>query len=238
MTAIAMQIGDIFNPKTPAELDFKNAVKAENTQRLARITNIALYAIMSFVATLTIVLNEAAVITWPITLSLIAVNLVIAGLFFRLRSIDHKYLKDFDDAKRSDIVKNEIERIFHSQTTFEDKEIMTSLKGINRLLGNPIFDQALIEKILLTNAAARKNAIAQSLAQTAQEQNIDIDFACESEWEEQGRFGLPSYKYAYNVAWSFIPGESIVTYSSQEIKPEEKNASEKQITTKQTATAT
>lgn len=237
MTAIAMQIGEIFRPTTPAELDFKSAVKAENTQRLARITNIALYAIMSFVATVIVVLNEAAIITWPITLTLIAVNLVIAGLFFRLRSIDRKYLQDFDDAKRSDILKNEIERIFHSPTPFEDKEISASLKGINRLLGNPIFDNELTEKILLANAAARKNTVIKSLAETAKEQNIEIDFSCHADWEEQGRFGLSSYKYSFDVVWSFIPGESKVTYSSQEIKPEEKNAPVQKIVNEQVPSA-
>lgn len=200
-------------------MDFNAAVKSVDTQLLARITKVALFTLMSIAATAMFVLSEAAVIAWPLTLPVIATTIILGGLFFRLNSLDKTYVSWMSDDMRASLVKNELERIFHSKDLMSSQDLTKSLKAVNRVLGNSVFNEEKIQSILTINAYAQRTGNGLSLAETAQNQKVPIEFSCSSEWTEEARFGLSPFDYAFTVTWDPTPGQIGVTYSCTERLP-------------------
>lgn len=220
MTSIPKQMAHLFfPPKMPeqSEITFKTVAEAVNRQRAARITKAAIFALSSIVGTITLVLTEAAVIAWPLAIPAIVISLTAAAIFWRLNSLDKRYLEGIDDKTRAAVSKNEIERILLSKETLTPKEITKSLKNVNRVLGNDVFSKENIETILLVKREAALSKTPKSLAQVAFEQNVSLAFNSISEWTTQGRYGLPSYDYKLEVVWDGNPENPMnIEYQSKE----------------------
>jgi hypothetical protein len=218
MTHFVSRTKEIFFPQPPKELDFKGAVAAIDTQRISRIAKSAIFAFSTALSTVTMILSEASIIAWPIILPLVAISVVAFGVFYRLNSLDKKYVSGLDDAKRTSLVQTEIEKVFHGKEKMDDVEVTKSLKGINQILGNVVFNDNFIKSILATNAekTTSEKSIAEIIVEKKQEKMMN--FSCTSEWVEKGGFGLPAYKYTFTVKWSPVPLETKVEYQCVEEK--------------------
>ena len=208
MTAISR----VFFPPKPLEakeITFKTAVEAVNTQRIARITKAALFALSSVATTVTLVLTEASIISWTLAIPVILVTILTGIIFFRLNALDKRYLEGLDDTIRSSLAKKELERILLSSIPLKSEEVTKSLKDINRLLGSEIFEKDAIAHILLMQSKAALNQPLKSIAEFAFEQNKPIIISANSAWLEQGRYGLPSFELSVGVNWSGNPTDSL-----------------------------
>lgn len=206
MESIPYYVKSLFFPPQPTEIDFKAAVEMVDRQRIARIAKTALFALATMATTATLVLTEAALIAWPFALTAIAVTLLAGSLFYRLNSLDRQYIAGLDDAKRSGLAKVELQRIFQYKSSLGNAEIETILKKINRLLGNTAFSKEQIEIVQFINAKAKDSN--KSLAEIAEEQQISLNFSCQSEWVEKG-YGLPAYTCGFTIMWDGKPQSEI-----------------------------
>ena len=215
MNTIIPKAQNLFFPQPLKGVTFTSAADATKMQQIARITKTALFAIFSFSMTTLMVLSEASFITWPLAVGLISVALITGGLFYLLHSLDHKYVDGLDDTKRANLAEEAINRIFHSKPLLSEMEITKTLKGVNSILGNTIFNKQQIFEIICLAKEANEN---QSIADVAAAKNIHLFESCTSEWEEKGRFGLPSYCYNFQVNWDSSSGKVNVCYTCKKIK--------------------
>jgi len=194
----------LFAPKA-SEHHFDSAIKAVENQRIARIVKTALFIFSTITATTLLTLSEASAIAWPIVLPALAVTLVAWGIFYRLNSLDKRYVEGLDDNTRVTLAKKELERLFFSQPHPSPDAIQKALQGINHLLEYPVFSPEYIQN-------AQKTAGSDKLSLKLQE-----------EWFEKGWYGLPSFNRSLTVQWDGQTAESIVIErSSAEIDPKTK----------------
>lgn len=207
------QISTLFFPpdqKDTAEISFKDAIQDLTTQRVARVAKAIFFTISSIAATVSLVLTESGVITWPLALPAILTTLIAGLIFYRLNSLDSQYVERLNDATRESCAKKELERIFLSREIFSPETVTNSLKGVNRLLGLDIFNREAIDNILCIQRNADFNAAPKSIGEMALEQNRSIAITLGADWFEQGRFGLPSYELSVGVNWTGILEDPIV----------------------------
>lgn len=200
------------------EITFNDAIRDLNVQRIARIAKTIFFTISSIATTVALILTEASIFaTWMAIPAFLTV-LVAGAIFYRLNSLDSRYVERLTDATRESCIKNELERIFLSQEKFTPEEVTKSLNSVNRLLKFDVFDKEAIDNILSIQQNADVNdANLKSIAEMAKEQNQSIAVALGSDWFEQGRFGLPSYNLSVGVNWNGIPTDPIVVkYQSKE----------------------
>ena len=212
MSGITNQISKLFFPPThpeSTEVTFKIAMDALSTQRIARITKAAVYVFASIAATVTLVLTEAAIIAWPLAIPSIVVSVIAGLVFYRLNSLDKRYVEMLDDKTRESVAQKELERLFLSHDPLTEKEVKKSLNDINRLLGLEIFDKEAIDSILRVHSLAELKGSKTSLGEFAFEQNQPIVISATSVWFEQGRFSLPSYEMSVGVTWNGNPSDPI-----------------------------
>lgn len=227
MQTISTRLSNLFAPKPPTEFTFETAAHACKMQRIARITKTAFFALATLSTMAALSLSDLSVITWPVTLTLIGITIVALGTFFALNRLDKKYTKELSDDKRSSLVTNEIENIFHGKRRRSDQEIKKSLTQINCILGTTVFTKRMTENLLKVNAlSTQPEHQTKSLNEIALEHTIPIIFSCSCAWKEKGRFGLPTCDYKFEISWSHIPGETKVTYSCIEEKKDEEAVKE------------
>lgn len=198
----------------PKEITFNDAIRDLNVQRIARIAKTIFFTISSIATTVALILTEASIFaTWMAIPAFLTV-LVAGAIFYRLNSLDSRYVERLTDATRESCIKKELERIFLSQEKFTPEEVTKSLNNVNRLLKFDVFDKEAIDNIL---SIQQNDSNLKSIAEMAKEQNQSIAVALGSDWFEQGRFGLPSYNLSVGVNWSGIPTDPIVVkYQSKE----------------------
>jgi len=132
-----------------------------------------------------LVLTETAVITWPIGIPLLLVTLVCAVIFYRLNSLDTRYVEALTDQTKERLIKHELDRILLSNTTYSAEEVTKSLKNVNRLLDMEAFDKKDLEKILSVHSEAMATGTNKSLAEFAFEQNKSLKIESAGEWFDQ-----------------------------------------------------
>lgn len=220
MSCITNQVSRLFFPPShqeSTEVTFKTAMDALNTQRIARITKAVVYAFASIAATVTLVLTEAAVITWPLAIPSIVVSIIAGLVFYRLNSLDKRYVEMLDDKTRESVAKKELERLFLSDEPLTAKEVKKSLNDLNRLLGLDMFDKEAVDNILRIHGEAVLKGSKTSLGEYAFAQNQPIVISSAYEWFEKGLFNLPSYRTTVGVTWSGNPSDPIcATYAKTE----------------------
>jgi hypothetical protein len=213
------QFNHVFFPQVIPEstpITMKDALSLLDTQRMARITKSALFALSSFAATVTLVLTQGAVISWPLVIPSILITVVTGLIFYRLNSHDEKYIERLNEETRQTLVKKELETIFLRKNAFEVKNIPQSLQNINRLLQCDIFSENDINNILNIQFCALDAKSTKPLAEFALEQNKPIIISSRFEWFSQGRFGLSSYDQIAQVSWNGDPEKKIsVIYQSK-----------------------
>ncbi|HEV8051330.1 MAG TPA: hypothetical protein VGP47_02465 [Parachlamydiaceae bacterium] len=214
MSGITNQISKLFFPPIlpeTTEVTFKIAMDALNTQRIARITKAVIYTFASIATTVTLVLTEAAIIAWPMAIPSIVVSIISALVFYRLNSLDKRYVEMLDDKTRESVAKKELDRLLLSDEQLTSKEISKSLNDINRLLGLEIFAKADIDNILRIHTDAALKGSKTSLGAFAFELNQPIVISSTSVWFEQGYFNLPHYEKSVGVTWNGNPSDPIST---------------------------
>ena len=220
MSSVTTQISNLFfPPEIPEnrEITFDAAIDALDTRRLARITKAALFALSSIVGTVMLILTETAVLTWPIAIPLVAVTLVAGLIFYRLNSLDSRYVEFLTDKTKEKLVQHELNRILLSPSTFTTEEVTKSLNCINRLLDMEAFDAVDRGHILNMHAESLLATSSQSIAEFAYELGKPIKIDSKADWFDQGRFGLPSFARKVEVVWSGIPNDNIhIIYTSIE----------------------
>lgn len=209
MLPIANKAHSVFFPKEPEKIKFSAAVDAHETQRIASIARVALFAIATVATSITLVLTEAAVISWSAALPAIAVTLTVGYLFYRLYSLDQKHTAPFDDATKSLLVKGKLEKVFFEKALRTDDSLSIVMRGTNRLIGKNLFNEAFISKLLRLNKIKQETGSDKSLASIAKEQSMDLSIHHNDEWRENGRFGLPGYDYFLEIIWDGGDGSPI-----------------------------
>lgn len=214
MSCITSQISKLFFPPTQpesTEVTFKTAMDALQTQRIARITKAVVYAFASIAATITLVLTEAAVITWPLAIPSIVVSLVAGLIFYRLNSLDKRYIEILDDKTRETVTKKELDRLFINDELVTATQLKKSLSGLNRLFGLEVFDKEALENILRIRDEAELKGTKIALGAFAFEQKQPIVISSTFSTFEKGLFGLPSYETTAGVSWTGNPSDPIIT---------------------------
>lgn len=209
MMSIPTTAKALFFPPTPEKLNFQAAVQAHRHQQLARITKMALFIIATLAASATIILTEAAIITWTIALPVIAVTIAAGLLFYRLNALDHRHIEHVEDEKKDVIVQKRLEKLFYEPTIRDDKYVRDSLRGLNRLFGKKIFTDTFIAKIVFLNNLKADGVDEKSLAQLAKEEEVNLSIRFEDEWTELGRFDLPGYQWSLKFNWDGQHGSPI-----------------------------
>lgn len=210
-----------FPPEIPEStpITMKDAMSYLDTQRIARIAKAALFTLSSIAATVTLVLTQTAVITWPLVIPSILISAVAGLIFYRMNSLDENYIERLNDETRKALVKNELETIFLKKNACEIEDISQSLRNVNRLLQCDIFPDSAINNVLNIQFQALDAKTTKSLAEFALEQNTPIVISSRFEWFQQGRFGLTSFDQAAQVSWNGdLEKEISVFYQS---KPKE-----------------
>lgn len=208
-------------PDCPDEISFKSAVEAANSQYLARITKAALFALSSIAATITLVLTEAALITWPLAIPSIIISLITGVAFFRLNYLDQVYMKGLEDPKRADLIKHELMKVFNSTPCPEKDQALQTLHGVNRLLKCEMFTEELILQISNLYEAETFEPKTKSLATLALELNCPIRISGATKWFEQGRYGLNSYQFEVDLSWEGTPDSEMLIFFKQTEKAKE-----------------
>ena len=228
MSTITKTFMQVFSPpklSENSEISFKSAVDALKLQSIARIAKAALFTLCSLAATITLVLTEASVISWPVTIPVMIISALTGLIFYRLNSLDQKYVEGLDDKTRESLAKKELERIFLSHNSIPANEIDKNLKDLNRLLGSEIFGKRAIDQILdiqaksfLVNKTGNsEQAITQSIAEAALEQKKSIALCFDIKWTDEGRYGWSSYNRSLHINWKGSPAEPFeLVYSSSE----------------------
>lgn len=212
---IINQTFELFFPpaKSEIEVSFDSALKDLMTQRIARVAKAIFFTISSVALTVSLILTDAGVITWPLAIPAILTTLAAGLIFYRLNSLDNRYIERLTDTVRETCVKKELERIFLSQEPLTQEEVKRSLNGANRLLNFEFFDQERIDNIL----SIQNNSESKSIAEMANEKNKSIAIDLGSKWVEQGRFDLPSYTLNVGVQWTGVANDPIIVrYQSKE----------------------
>ena len=211
MTTIQQQVKNIFAPQTlVAPIVLTKAAQAIDAQRVARITKTALYALAAIGVVTTILLTEAAIVAWPVTLTVIAVTLVAGGIFYYLNKLDRRYQEGLDDKTRTELAQRELEKLFCSASSdINMHQIDQQLSGVNKLLGHRVFSSALTNKLLGNDTSG------------------DLQIKCQQNWHEKGLYGLPAYDYEVDLAWSGKAGDAIsVAYKETKVEVENKAKAE------------
>lgn len=201
MISLALTTRALFFPKQPDELNFKSAMKAHKLQDIAWITKTALYALASVAATFTLFSIEAAAITWSIAAPVIAATAILGLLFYRINSLNERYVAGFDETTKPAIIKQELATLFQSKEEQSLKRIVKTLHGVNRLLGTELFDDHDIAKIRQLALIKQEGQLPESLAEIAHLCDIDLSINKSHDWVEKGRYGLNNYECSYAVAW-------------------------------------
>ena len=220
MNAVTSQIKELLAPTAPKEMDFEAATAVTTTQRIARIVKTVFFSLASLVLTVAAVVFELIPIVWPITLTIVATVLIAGAIFYRLHSLDKQYVEGLTDEKRSALVTQQIETIFHDKNRLSDEEIAKTLKRINGILGIPVFTKIIIANTLRANALTSDVKHQEhSIVEIALERHLPTLSSRSLEWTKEGRFGHPKCTYKIDIDWSDIPGKTQVIYSRAEIIP-------------------
>lgn len=189
-------------------MDFPSAITALDSQRLARITKIAIYALATIATVATLVLTEAAVIAWPIALPIIAVTLIAWAVFYHLNSHDDTYLGPLDAQTLAMLAKKELEGVFNWPAAVKTAaEIERTISDAHKLLGRQVFSPAFIQKITEKHLNAGKEEATATDGAAPTENPLRID--CQEEWPEIRGFGLAKHNCTLKVSWSGLPGEPL-----------------------------
>lgn len=203
-----MQVTHLFFPPVPPEdMTIKTAIENLNTQRIARVAKAVFFTLSSIVLTAALALTEAAIITAPIAIPLVVISVITGLIFYRMNSLDERYVEGLTDKKRESLSKQELERVFLSETRSTNAELTKSLNHVNRLLRLEIFDEKAIKIILRLNDEAALEPI--SLGAFAFGKNQALNISCASEWLEHGQFGLSNYGFDVEVNWNGNPENPI-----------------------------
>lgn len=202
-------IKGLFFPPVPEKINFRTTVEAHQNQANARITKTALFALATVAASLTLLLTEAAVITWSLALPAIAITVALGLLFYRLNEMDHSHIELIDDDKKSAVIKKRLEKIFYETDVRSDDYVRASLRGLNRLFGKTLFEETFIAKIVLLNHMKSDDENKKSLAQLAAEDQVNLSIHFEDEWKETGRYGHKGYDWGLKLIWNGEHGSPI-----------------------------
>lgn len=215
---IAEQARAMFFPVKKGNLEFSDAVNVIKLQQAARVTKAALFALASIAVTAIVVLAEASLIAWPIFLPALVVALITGILFYRLNSQDKKYVEGLDDSIRASLAKKELHSLLCERPAKEikPKEIEDKLKGINLLLGHKVFTEDYRKRLIDFHRTCEGS---KSLSEEIKGKGANLEIAFKKEWQETGRFGLPSHKCSIDLKWE---GKEIeVACTHKEIVQEE-----------------
>lgn len=200
----------MFFPKKPASIDFQTAIDALKLQQRARITKAALFAIATIALTAVVLLSEASLIAWPIFLPVVLVTIAVGVLFFRLNSLDNRYIEDLDGDQglRASLAKQEIDRLFCSRpsSAIKKEEIDRTLQEINLLVGHQLFSPTFRKQVLDMHD---RSAGDKTLAESAEVLGVSLALECKKELQEKGRFGLPTYVRAIDMKWGGKKADAI-----------------------------
>lgn len=201
--AIRTTIRGIFSPPKNENPDFTSALAAIDRQRVARIVKAAVYIFATVTTAVSIMLTEAAVITWPIAIPTLLVTLAAWGVFWRLNRLDDRYVEELDDTRRMELAKKELERLLFTQTldTFPDSQSLSkAFENINKLLSCEAFSQEFLKNI--REIKERAPTSTKTLCDTAQELCTPLSIKCTRDEVEKGRYGNPSRKRNLELDWS------------------------------------
>lgn len=214
--AFQHQMKAVFFPKKVEKVDLQSSLAAQNNQRIARITKTAIYIFAALATAAMIVLTEAAIIAWPVTIPVILITAIAWIVFYRLNKMDQQYTQDIDDKMRSDLCKKEMEKLFLEDTKGKELVVERTLTDLNQLLGHPVFEAPFISKV---REIQTKRGESKTLAEAAQLLSTPFTIDSQQKWREQGRYGWNSYEYEVKMAWSGKATEPIeVSYKKTAVE--------------------
>jgi hypothetical protein len=212
-----LSIHNTFFPKKIENYQFDQAIAAIDQQQIARISKIALYVLAVIGTTATVLAIEASLFVLPIAIPIMIVTAIAWGIFFRLHTLDERYVEGLDDNLRSNLAKEELTKILCTAPAEKSDEtaLGNTLGNINKLLGQMVYSTEQIKTICELNA---KRPVDQSIAAMAQVEGISIAIDHKLESLDIGRFGNPSYKRTLEVHWKGTTDDAIAISLKTEIK--------------------
>lgn len=193
----------IFFPPKNEQMNMTLALAALDRQCEARVARLAVYVFATMMTGASIILTEAAVITWSITLPALLVAFVAWAIFGRLNTLDEAYVDKLDDSQRSLLAKAEIERLlFHEKLEAFNNvaDLVKAFENINRILGCRVFSSEFIRGV----GALKKESAndGKTLYEAAHEQNHPLSIDFKSEEFERGWFGRPPLQRNLECRWA------------------------------------
>lgn len=207
---VRSHVQGIFYPQRNENINLASALAAIDRQRVARIVKTAVYVFASFATATSIMLTEAAAVTWFIAIPTLTITLAAWMIFWKINRLEMRYIEGISDKMRSDLAKSELDRLLFRQSieAYRDtNELRKAFENINTLLAceaiSPVFLKGIIE------IKERAPASAKTLHEVAQECCIPLSLSHSREKLEKGRFGHPSCSRMLEIKWDGKREEAI-----------------------------
>lgn len=197
MNQVISTIKQLAFPVHPQPHNIESAQSAYETQKIARISKIAAYALACIGTIALIVLTGHVAVVWPVVIPVLAITSIFWAVFGRLHFLDSKYVEGVDNATRAGLAQGKVSHLLCNVQPHE-VDLRDELESLNKFLRKDLLTEEFINHVV---EAHQRNPDV-PIVEAAEAHRISLEIDSDVSFTENNFFGLPAENCSYKMKWS------------------------------------